>query len=211
MSPYKSTPYTDTDTAIQVQVMSEDWRHLLDSRADVLKTKFNITFPLSEALKDFKEAQNKLLTLIGESDSYNIAKRIKTRFPEVFSKPYTPLNYQFRSTCKLRCVRKANSIAYGFFENGGHLGKDKYQPISIETKDCDYDEMLRPWDACEEWIEDILEDKKGLREYYRFMKGPEIKALIKRFLFLFIISLFTTIYTSWHETLLKSGHCAFVW
>lgn len=151
----------------------------LTVKADYLKSKFNITFPLAEALRDFYEAENKLLTSIGEDDSYHIAKRIKTRFPEVFHPSYSPLSYKFRSTCKSRCVRTANSLAYGFFENRGHLGKYKFQPVSIETRDCSHDVVLRPWDACEEWIDDVL-THKGLKEYYRFIAGKEIKSVKDR-------------------------------
>lgn len=153
----------------------------LATKADTLKRRFNISFPLSEAFTEFAEDQSMLLTHVGEDETYNIGERIKARFPDVFSKPYSPVHYKVRSTCRLRCVRTANSLAYGFFEGTGHLGEYKHQPVAVETRDCYRDEILRPYARCDAWESQIERNRHvALKEYYYFKYGKVIKALIEK-------------------------------
>ena len=147
----------------------------LNKKAEIIKSRFNITFPLK---CPFEVAQSKLLTHVGEQDTYQIGKRIKKRFPELFRKSYTPLVYKFRSTCKFRCVQTTNSLAFAYFEHAGTLGATKYQPIAIKVEDCPRDALLSPWNVCKKWIQDMAVHKhKWLKEYYKYINGEEIKKL----------------------------------
>jgi len=88
------------------------------------------------------------LTIQGEFELYNMSKRYSQIYPTMFSVPYTPLKYDFRSTVVPRALRSAHSFAFGLFENRGELGPSRYSPISIPSESKNQDTLLRFFDNC---------------------------------------------------------------
>ena len=124
--------------------------------------------------------QDKILTSVGESELFGIGKRIVARFPEIFEQKYTPFNFTFQSTCKLRCTHSAISLAAGLFDGKGHLGKGKYQPISLETYPCGSDKVLRFFDHCEKYLDYVVDKNADKQEMKNFQKTPMVKMVIDK-------------------------------
>lgn len=72
-----------------------------------------INLPIHKRLQSETET---LLSTVGEKELYELGKRIKQSFPNLFLKNYSPLTYKFQSSCKIRCTRSANALAAGLFE-----------------------------------------------------------------------------------------------
>ena len=124
--------------------------------------------------------QDKILTTVGEKELFGIGKRIVARFPGIFEQPYTPFNFTFQSTCKLRCTHSAISLAAGLFDGKGHLGEGKYQPITLETHPCHSDIVLRFFDHCEKYVSHVSESEAGKREMKTFTKSQHVKKVIDK-------------------------------
>jgi len=124
--------------------------------------------------------QEKILTKVGEKELFEIGKRVVARFPEIFDHPYTPFNFTFQSTCKLRCTHSAISLAAGLFDGKGHLGTGNYQPINLETYPCHNDKVLRFFDHCEKYVQHIAESEAGKREMNVFSKSLHVANVIDK-------------------------------
>ena len=124
--------------------------------------------------------QDKILTDVGEKELFEIGKRIVARFPTMFEPKYTPFNYTFQSTCKLRCTHSAISLAAGLFDGKGHLGAGKYQPISLETHPCHSDKVLRFFDHCNKYLDHVIEKDAGKHEMKKFQKSPLVAKVIDK-------------------------------
>ena len=64
----------------------------INEAVKTLKSNINITLPW---ICPFSEKQDKLLSPTGENEIYQIGRRLKLRFPTIFSHKYTPLDYNF--------------------------------------------------------------------------------------------------------------------
>ena len=124
--------------------------------------------------------QDKILTNVGEAELFGIGKRIVARFPEIFENKYTPFNYTFQSTCKLRCTHSAISLAAGLFDGKGHLGEGKYQPVTLETHPCHSDKVLRFFDHCEKYLDHVVRKNADKEEMKKFQKSPTVTKVIDK-------------------------------
>jgi len=190
--------YPDTCEPIQINMLhrhgnrypsTKDVRKM-DDMIDKVNAEINSNFEginkldLSLPLKKlFSEETDKLLSNVGEKELYELAKRIKARFPGVFELPYTPLNYNIQSSCKLRCTHSANALAAGFFHNTGVLGECDYQPVAIESLPCNNDPILRFFEMCQKYVYEVTKNKSALKEVYEFGKGPELKSVVEKIKF----------------------------
>lgn len=130
----------------------------------------------------FSEFQDKILSSIGEEELYGVGKQLAQTFPELFSEKYSPLLYNFESSCKLRCVHSANALALGLFEGTGTVGKYKSQPIAIKVLPCDNDPVLRFFQICKKYTVNVLKRKSSLYERDEFDKGPEMRKVKEKVL-----------------------------
>jgi hypothetical protein len=101
---------------------------LLKKLDDVYKTSSpfrykNLTLPWTKWLA-WNDAKSSELSPRGELEQYEIAKRWRLRFPEVFDKQYWNKYYKFIARDKRRTSQSAMTFALGLFENEtGSLGK----------------------------------------------------------------------------------------
>ena len=75
------------------------------------------------------------------SDPFSIiGSRLRLRFPAVFSSPYHPRVYDFKSSAKLRALESGSACAQGLFPGLKHL--------AMPSLDVDQDPLLRFHKAC---------------------------------------------------------------
>ena len=128
----------------------------------------------------FQSETDKLLSNVGEKELYELAKRIKQRFPNLFEKKYSPLIYKFQSSCKIRCTHSANALAAGLFEHTGTLGPERLQPIGIETLPCSDDPVLRFFEMCLKYRINVDDNPAAAKEYNDFANSKELESVIKK-------------------------------
>ena len=148
---------------------------ILNAANPANKTNLNLPWNMP-----FTFEQDKILTDVGEGELFGIGKRIVGRFPEIFENKYTPFNYTFQSTCKLRCTHSAISLAAGLFDGKGHLGEGKYQPITLETHPCHSDKVLRFFDHCEKYLDHVVRKNADKEEMKKFQKSPLVANVIHK-------------------------------
>ena len=119
----------------------------------------------------------KFLAEVGEEELYNISKRVLKRFPSLFTPKYSGEQHYFVSTVTPRASQSASAFAFGLFEGTGNLGRAKFQPVAITTTNLT-EPVLRFFDACSEYKQEVSENKKiSLRELQKFKEGPEMENL----------------------------------
>ncbi|XP_065651806.1 multiple inositol polyphosphate phosphatase 1 isoform X1 [Hydra vulgaris] len=141
------------------------------------KTFLNIAIPTKNL---FKKEEDSLLNEIGEKELYEIGKRIRIRFSDLFQKRYSPLLYKFESTCKLRTVHSSNSLAAGLFENTGTLGACRIQPIAIQTYPCDSSKELEFYKMCKSYTDKVEKNEETKEEMKKFGKGTEMNNVLEK-------------------------------
>ena len=127
---------------------------------------------------EWKDAEPSELSSVGENEHYSIAKRFRSRFPEVFDKEYWNKYYKFVSSDKLRTAQSAMAFAYGLFEARGPVTTSKFQPVAITFSGRDNDRLLSSYKWCPRYEKDV--EEHGVAEVEKFFEGPEIKNLTKR-------------------------------
>jgi len=137
----------------------------------------NLTLPWSIP---FSGKEDTIMSNAGEYELYNIGVRLRKRFPALFVKDYSPLNYKFDSACKLRNVHSSNSLAAGLFDNQGNLGPRKLQSIAIGVHPCRQNPVLRFYDDCQNYETKVRDNKTAFIEYSKFIEGPEVKSVMKK-------------------------------
>jgi len=128
----------------------------------------------------FTEEQNKLLSRVGEKELYQIGKNIQLNFPKLFEQDYSPLHYKFLSTCKLRCTHSSSALGAGLFEHLGSIGDYKFQPIAIQSPPCNDDPVLRFFEKCKKYVEEVEERKETTVEMRKFESGPEMQKVLRK-------------------------------
>ena len=125
----------------------------------------------------FSLQQKSHLTRVGESELYHLAKRIKTRFPDIFKDhDYLPWTYNFMSTNKERTIHSSNSLASGLFEESGSLANRSIQPISIVVSSKDpNDTLLRFYNACPNFVANIEGNDQVMAEFLKFQSGQTMQ------------------------------------
>lgn len=137
----------------------------------------NLTLPWNKP-REWNDAEPSELSSVGENEQYNIAKRFRSRFPEVFVKEYWNKYYKFESADKLRTAQSAMSFAYGLFEARGPVTPSKFQPVAITFSGRENDRLLSSYKWCPRYEIDV--EEHGVAEVERFVQGPEIKNLTKQ-------------------------------
>ena len=137
----------------------------------------NLTLPWSKP-REWNDAEPSELSSVGENEQYNIAKRFRSRFPEVFVKEYWNKYYKFESADKLRTAQSTMSFAYGLFEARGPVVPSKFQPVAITFSGRENDRLLSSYKWCPRYEIDV--EEHGVEEAEDFAKGPEIKNLTKQ-------------------------------
>eukprot|EP00516_Mucochytrium_quahogii_P013375 CAMPEP_0203792836 /NCGR_PEP_ID=MMETSP0100_2-20121128/5497_1 /ASSEMBLY_ACC=CAM_ASM_000210 /TAXON_ID=96639 /ORGANISM=" , Strain NY0313808BC1" /LENGTH=435 /DNA_ID=CAMNT_0050696481 /DNA_START=939 /DNA_END=2243 /DNA_ORIENTATION=+ len=123
-----------------------------------------------------------LLAKAGETELFELGKRVRARFPELFTKEYHPMRYDFHSSQVLRVLQSASAFSHGIFLDAFHELPFPSVAITSDTKS--EDRRLRFHKACPAYVEKVKKNKT-LHE-----KGPHA-------------ALETTVYTEVFESILK--------
>eukprot|EP00123_Amoebidium_parasiticum_P011842 comp20932_c0_seq1/m.27957 comp20932_c0_seq1/g.27957 ORF comp20932_c0_seq1/g.27957 comp20932_c0_seq1/m.27957 type:complete len:500 (-) comp20932_c0_seq1:33-1532(-) len=135
----------------------------------------------------YKSDEQHLLVSAGEDELYEIAKRMKAAFKEVFFLPYTHRRYEFQETQVSRTSQSGSAFTYGLFEGTGTVGPSKFQPVSIWSDSLSVDRKLRFYDLCPAYLllhsgsasGDIEKGKKQLQALADF-KDSELVASLRQ-------------------------------
>ncbi|KAJ7371064.1 PHOsphatase [Desmophyllum pertusum] len=114
----------------------------------------NLTIPWDKP-RAWSDAEPSELTSVGENEQYNIAKRFRSRFPEVFVKNYWNKYYKFVSSDKMRTAQSAMSFAFGLFEARGPVTTSKFQPVAITFSGRENDKLLSSYKWCPRYEIDV--------------------------------------------------------
>ena len=137
----------------------------------------NLTLPWNQP-REWNDAEPSELSSVGENEQYNIAKRFRSRFPEVFVKEYWNKYYKFESADKLRTAQSAMSFAYGLFEARGPVIPPKFQPVAITFSGRENDRLLSSYKWCPRYEIDV--EEHGVEEVEKFVEGPQMKNLTRQ-------------------------------
>ena len=138
----------------------------------------NLTIPWNRP-PEWSDAEPGELSATGENEQYNIAKRFRSRFTQVFVKEYWNKYYTFVTSDKLRTAQSAMSFAFGLFEAQGPVASSKFQPVAITFSGRENnDKLLSSYDACPRYEIDVKEH--GVSEVKKFTDGPELRNLTRR-------------------------------
>ena len=133
-----------------------------------------------DLVNPYSLVEEKELATVGDLEAYNIGKRFRLRFPELFDKKFRAFDFKFVSTCKSRCSQSASAFAMGFLQGHGPIGQEKYQPAALEMKPCNQDKDLRFFDMCEKYIEDVADNETAMIEVEKFLNGSEVASVIEK-------------------------------
>ncbi|XP_053687588.1 multiple inositol polyphosphate phosphatase 1-like [Sabethes cyaneus] len=104
------------------------------------------------------------LTEQGWNDLKSLAKRMKKRFPKIFSKRYSQANYLFRHTNTQRTEASFKAFIEGLF------GPDADGSIKAECEPNE-DTLLKPYDSCPAYQHNENRIKKTDSELNRFLRS----------------------------------------
>ncbi|KAK9283426.1 hypothetical protein L1049_011668 [Liquidambar formosana] len=87
----------------------------------------------------------------GEEELYDLASRIRERFPELFVDDYHPDVYPIKSTQVPRASASAVAFGMGLFSGKGSLGPGRHQAFAVTSESRASDIMLRFFDFCQNY------------------------------------------------------------
>ncbi|KXN71746.1 phosphoglycerate mutase-like protein [Conidiobolus coronatus NRRL 28638] len=152
---------------------------------------YNINFNLED---------NELLTDSGESELYQLGKRMSNLHPALFkSTKYKPYLFPFGSSIQSRSAISGTAYSLGLFENRGNLTKSKLVPVYLETFAKGEDPYLEIKKSCPKWLLDIDGGKAAMNQTAPFIKAnypKHLDTLRKRFGIEFSLEEFKSIYKS---------------
>ncbi|GAB6020262.1 hypothetical protein CHUAL_002980 [Chamberlinius hualienensis] len=119
---------------------------------------------------NFNGSMTNMLHPEGQLEAHAIAKRLRNKFPELFSQSYSPSIYQFRTTDTKRTEDTAKAFIKGIF--------DTEQGVVLNTKE--HEELLRFYKTCKRWESEVDDNDTAIDEYYKFVHGPEMEEVGQR-------------------------------
>ncbi|GLJ37451.1 hypothetical protein SUGI_0760910 [Cryptomeria japonica] len=109
---------------------------------------------------------NGQLTREGEEELYQLGKRIRERFPELFNEDYHPDVYSITATQVPRASASAVAFGMGLFAGKGVLGPGRQQAFAVTSESRANDIHLRFHDTCQTYKD------------FKKMRKPAIEALL---------------------------------
>lgn len=138
----------------------------------------NLTIPWNKPA-EWSNAEPSELSVTGEIEQYGIAKRLRSRYTQIFVKEYWNKYYTFVTRDKTRTAQSAMSFAFGLFEGQGPLASSNFQPVAITFSGREgNDKLLSSFDSCPRYEVDVEEN--GVAEVEKFKDGPELRNLTSR-------------------------------
>jgi len=94
-----------------------------------------------------------MVTVSGEQAHYEMGKRFRKNYPNLFTSPYHPNRYMFHSTWVPRAQQSGMAYVFGSLEATGSLGPSQYNPPYMYTHPMQNDTILRFYDSCPKYDE----------------------------------------------------------
>jgi multiple inositol-polyphosphate phosphatase/2,3-bisphosphoglycerate 3-phosphatase len=112
----------------------------------------------------FELEHSGFLTVQGEFEHYELAKRMEQYFSQTFNHEYEPDLYSIQSTQVSRTGLSANSFSFGLFEGRGKIGVAKFDPFFIWNTNQSQDYLLRFFDVCTNYRQHVYKNKTAAPE-----------------------------------------------
>lgn len=142
------------------------------------KFKFNnVEFPW---VVPFTDDNDKLLIARGEEELYNLSKRLRHRYQDLFKSPLSVEDIRFVSTKTSRTLQSAMAFALGLMEGKGTLGNCKMRPVDIHSRDKENDPILRFFDLCPKYKQTVSKNKSSLYEHHNFRETLPMVQVVER-------------------------------
>lgn len=87
----------------------------------------------------------------GEDELYNLALRVRERFPELFDEDYHPDVYPIKATQVPRASASAVAFGMGLFSGKGNLGPGRHRAFAVSSESRASDTTLRFHDCCQNY------------------------------------------------------------
>ncbi|XP_031558444.1 multiple inositol polyphosphate phosphatase 1-like [Actinia tenebrosa] len=140
--------------------------------------KFNsVEFPW---VTPFKDDNDKRLITRGEEELYNLSKRVRNRYKDLFKSPLSIEDISFVSTKTPRTLQSAMAFALGLMEGEGTLGSCKIRPVDIDSRDKENDPILRFFDMCPKYKQTVSKNKSSLFEHHNFRDTLPMMQVVER-------------------------------
>jgi hypothetical protein len=158
---------------------------LLRSKAEALQAQL---LPEYQHLKEWHlhilDGEGSLLSPVGEDELYKIGVRTRARYPQLFDLPFSPIEYDFRSTGISRTIRSAQAFSTGLFEGQGQIGVCLMPTVPIFSVPSHTDELLRFFDVCPKYTSEVEKNKtlSEIGEWTRWatLPAPEGRDLFRK-------------------------------
>ena len=137
----------------------------------------NVEFPW---VNPFIDSNDKRLIRRGEEELYNLSKRVKSRYQDLFKTPLSIEDMRFVSTKTPRTLQSAMAFALGMMEGEGTLGSCKMRPVDIDSRDKENDPILRFFDLCPKYKQTVSKNKSSLFEHHNFRETAPMMEVVKR-------------------------------
>lgn len=89
----------------------------------------------------------------GEEEMFELAQRLRTRYPEIFKEPYHPDLYMISATQVPRSAASAVAFGIGLFAGEGALGPGRHRAFSVISDSRTHDTHLRFYESCSAYQE----------------------------------------------------------
>eukprot|EP00095_Tigriopus_kingsejongensis_P006235 maker-scaffold301_size216225-snap-gene-1.25 protein:Tk06235 transcript:maker-scaffold301_size216225-snap-gene-1.25-mRNA-1 annotation:"hypothetical protein DAPPUDRAFT_301637" len=113
--------------------------------------------------------QESILTESGRREMVEIARRFRERFPQILKQDFDETKHQFRHTHKERAEESAKAYAQGAFPD---------QEVVIPSA-LDDDPLLRYYDFCTQWINQVDENQSTYEEQNLFAQSEWVSNVLR--------------------------------
>ncbi|XP_075072481.1 multiple inositol polyphosphate phosphatase 1 [Mixophyes fleayi] len=119
----------------------------------------------------------------GEEDMKNLAHRLASLFPSLFTvDKFQKCNMSFITSSKHRCVDSTkafiNGLAHGYFRLP-HPPEDELIGVTCREPVVN-DTLMRFFDHCEKFVVQVEDNEKAMHEVDTFKKGPEMSKVLRK-------------------------------
>eukprot|EP01089_Gocevia_fonbrunei_P012891 TRINITY_DN3162_c0_g1_i1.p1 TRINITY_DN3162_c0_g1~~TRINITY_DN3162_c0_g1_i1.p1 ORF type:complete len:509 (+),score=64.66 TRINITY_DN3162_c0_g1_i1:190-1716(+) len=108
------------------------------------------------------------LVLPGEIEHFEIGSRFTDYYLPVFNLSFITSRFSIYSSEVSRSGRSANSFSFGLFHGKGKVGPDGYDPFYTPTLNKTADVLMRFFDNCPTYVEDIKNNKSANAESTKY-------------------------------------------
>ncbi|KAI4306490.1 hypothetical protein L6164_029764 [Bauhinia variegata] len=117
----------------------------------------------------------------GEDELYDLAIRIRAKFPNLFTEEYHPDIYTIKATQVPRASASAVAFGMGLFNGNGSLGPGKHRAFAVTSESRASDILLRFHDCCENYKDFRKRQEPAVNKLKEPILDEITSALVERY------------------------------